>query len=189
MGQRRRIIDKAGLENAAMGDNGDERMVAVVRGSGLNLREWPRLNESRVLAVMPAGTKVKLSGDFTEGFAKLTFNEMEGWAFLTYLEKESDQTPVHPIARVDKYIHHVYLRDQPRLEEGPVLLAEIPGGAPVAVLGEEMKMFVPVSYEGIPGYVQARFPGSGFDVFIFPTSADPWAQRVEVGPPPVEGIG
>jgi hypothetical protein len=178
------------MRDAAMGDVEAEATVAVVRGSGLNLREWPHLNE-RVLAVMPARAKVVLSGYFREGFAKLRFNEMEGWAFLTHLEKETDQTPIRPIARVDKYIHHVLLREEPRFGEGPTppFLAEIPGGALVAILGEEMKMFVPVSYEGIPGYVQARFAGSGFDVFIYPTSADPWAQRVEVTSSPIEAIG
>jgi hypothetical protein len=175
------------LENIAMGDDGNEGMAAVVRESGLRLRESPK-HDGNVLTEMPAGAKVVLSGHFANGFAGLTFDGREGWAFLTYLEKESDRTPVGPIARVNKYAVGVPLHHEPsQVFSDPTSLTQIPGGAVVAILGEESERAVPVAYEGVAGFAAARSPSTGLEYFIYGTLDNPWALQADA-PQPVQAV-
>lgn len=52
--------------------------------TALNLRAEPSTS-ARVLAVMPEGSRVKPTGEGSNGFAKVVFGTLTGWAYTAYL--------------------------------------------------------------------------------------------------------
>ncbi len=50
----------------------------------LNLRSGPGLSY-RVLAIMPAGSAVQITGDAAEGWYPVTYNNLDGWAYAEYI--------------------------------------------------------------------------------------------------------
>jgi uncharacterized protein YraI len=51
----------------------------------LNLRDGPSANDS-ILAVMPAGAKVTLTGNGRNGFVSVSYGGTDGWAYGAYLD-------------------------------------------------------------------------------------------------------
>ena len=52
--------------------------------AALNLRAEPSLS-ARILTVMPSGTRVRILGDHANGFSKVSYNGLIGWAYTAYL--------------------------------------------------------------------------------------------------------
>src|SRR5438477_169493 len=67
---------------------------AIVNASALNLRAGPG-TQYDVLAVMPKGARVHVTGATDAGFAPVTFGAVAGWAFEAYL---TEVAPAEPIA-------------------------------------------------------------------------------------------
>ncbi len=66
---------------------------ALVNASALNLRSGPG-TEYGVLAVMPKGARVHVTGASENGFAPVTYGSLAGWAFEDYLTEVAPQQPV-----------------------------------------------------------------------------------------------
>jgi uncharacterized protein YraI len=56
----------------------------AVTTAALNLRAEPSTS-ARILAVMPENTTVKLTGEGSNGFAKVVYGNLTGWAYTAYL--------------------------------------------------------------------------------------------------------
>ena len=56
----------------------------AVTTTALNLRAEPSTS-ARILAVMPGNTTVKLTGEGSNGFAKVVYGNLTGWAYTAYL--------------------------------------------------------------------------------------------------------
>ena len=52
--------------------------------AALNLRAEPRLS-AKVLTVMPSGARVRLLDGYSNGFRKVSYNGLIGWAYTAYL--------------------------------------------------------------------------------------------------------
>ncbi len=125
--------------------------------SDLNLRAGPSTSET-VLAVMPTGASVSLSGRSSNGFLKLTYNGMEGWGFSDYIETggtgsgpaASDTTPSGDATGSATTTSDLNLRSGP--STGNSVIVVIPYGATVDLLGDPQSGFYPVSYQNNKGW-------------------------------------
>ncbi len=78
-------------DSAAEGTGQDGDAVATVT-SDLNLRFLPSL-DATILAVMPAGSEVKIIGEPENGFVPVTFNGVSGYAHGDYLSDAAAAAP------------------------------------------------------------------------------------------------
>jgi len=156
----------------------------------LNLRSGPATSYG-VVAIMPAGAAVELTGEVANGFSRLTWNGNNGWAATEFLSTEggaveptpapeeatATATPVTPTApnqespsigdtpigtaTVSTVGVSLNMRSGPGTSFGVV--RSLPSGAQVEVMGEAQNGFRPVRYQGNKGWASADFlrVGSG----------------------------
>lgn len=58
----------------------------------LNLREQPNLN-ARVLAVIPANSLIRGTDELSNGFRRVVYNDITGWAYDEYLAESNGPSP------------------------------------------------------------------------------------------------
>lgn len=148
----------------------------------LNLRSGPATSYG-IIATMPVGAAVELTGEVANGFSRLTWNGNNGWAATEYLSTESGAaeptpaseeptaTPVTPAApdpespsigdtpigtaTVSTVGLSLNLRSGPGTSFGVV--RSLPSGAQVEVMGEAQNGFRPVRYQGTSGWASSDF--------------------------------
>ena len=152
-----------------------------VRDGRLNLRSGPSTVDP-VVAVMPEGATVQLTGQIASGFSQVTWNGTTGWAFTEFLSTEGGPaqpdptpeptappaTPTEPAsdnppigdtaigtATVSTGGLNLNLRSGPGSGFG--VLRSLPSGAQVDVMGEAQNGFRPVRYQGVKGWASADF--------------------------------
>ncbi len=147
--------------------------------SDLNLRAGPSTSDG-VLAVMPEGAVVSLTGDSENGFLSVSYNGTEGWAFADYLSKDSSPAVSSGTLFVTEDLN---LRDGPSTDAAILLV--MPAGASVDVIGDESNGFTPVNYNGQDGWAfsdylstssnQEAGPGGGTGgSIVWPISGGEW---------------
>jgi len=179
----------------------------------LNLRSGPATSYG-IMATMPAGAAVELSGQVANGFSQLTWNGSTGWAATEYLSTEGGGTtvpapgaPVTPTptvsvqnvppvgdtpigtATVSTVGFSLNMRSGPGISYGVV--RGIPSGAEVELMGEAQNGFRPVRYGGTTGWASAdylRIGGTGTPVTPTASATAP-ATTVPANPPAGGVIG
>jgi uncharacterized protein YraI len=152
-----------------------------VATADLNLRAGPTYNDM-VLAVIPAGTALTTTGDWSAGFAGVTYNGQFGWVDSSWLGEgaapeaptddvtllqeaapASTETPtddsalvsdlIAPAGTTAQAIDVANLRLGP--SEGDEVLRVLPAGAIVTATGEPSEGWTPVWYNGTWGFIRA----------------------------------
>ncbi|MER3437444.1 MAG: hypothetical protein C4346_07560 [Chloroflexota bacterium] len=111
----------------------------------LNLRAGPSTSHP-VLAVIPRGRRVELTGQRDNGFLSVRFKGIDGWAFGQFLRQEA--TTVSPTTDLN-------------LRAGPSALHDVitvmPAGTLVRVTGPRAGGFLAVRFRGLDGWAASRF--------------------------------
>ena len=126
---------------------------------GLNLRGGPGLDYG-ILAVIPAGGTVQLTGKTEGGFAEAVYNGEQGWVSAQFLTTGGAlEIPSGPT--VSAQGPGIVIDGALNLRAGPSMahetLAIVPGNSPVSLLGQEQNGFLKVVYDGIEGWASAQF--------------------------------
>lgn len=137
----------------------------------LNLRAGPNLT-SDILAVMPYGATVTLTGRTQAGFYAVRHQGNDGWAHSDYLTlgaaPAADPAPAAPAsdpppaaAPAQGPTGTVYTTSDLNLRAGPStstsVLTVIPSGAAVTATGQSQAGFSSVSYNGADGWAHADY--------------------------------
>lgn len=145
-------VNYAGTAGWAFGDYLDFPNASSASAAGtatvtsdLNLRAGPSTAET-VLAVMPGGAVVTLTGEAENGFLSVDYNGIAGWAFGDYLSTGSGPAASGSLVVTED----LNLRDGPSTDAGILLV--MPAGAAVDALGGDENNFTPVRYNGQDGW-------------------------------------
>ena len=158
-----------------------------VTTADLNLRAGPSYNDA-VLLVIPAGIPLTLTGDWSEGFAGVTYQGQYGWVDSSWLgggappapettkEAELLQTaaPATEVAADTEYVGDVtsapagdpaYVLDVANMHAGPAetdpVLRVLPAGGEVTITGPVSGDWTPVWYNGTWGFIPTGLLTSG----------------------------
>ena len=136
--------------------------------TSLNLRAGPSTADG-VLAVMPAGSTVALTGQSANGFLSVSYNGTAGWAFAAYLNQSGASPAPSPsptptpnpggnvgTATVTTALN---LRAGPSTADGVILV--MPAGASVTLTGQSQNGFSGVVYNGTAGWAFATYLTGG----------------------------
>jgi uncharacterized protein YgiM (DUF1202 family) len=147
----------------------------------LNLRSGPGTTFS-VLALMPAGATVSITGAQQNGFYPVRYNGINGFASATYLRLSSQPTPTPttPPTQSAWTTANVNLRSGAGLNFGVITV--VPNGSQVTITGSLTNNFYPVTYSGTAGYISADYitfdepttPTPGDGLLIWPVSGGTW---------------
>ncbi|MFL5759629.1 MAG: SH3 domain-containing protein [Thermomicrobiales bacterium] len=125
--------------------------------SDLNLRSGPSTAEF-ILAVMPTGASVSLTGNSRNGFFELTYNGTGGWGFGEYISSadlagnlESGDLPAGGSV-ISSAVTTSELNLRAGASTGHVVLLVMPAGAQVDLLGDPQNGFYPVAYQNQTGW-------------------------------------
>lgn len=176
---------------------GGQQGEVIVAAGPVNFRTGPSTDDA-VLAVIPAGGLVALTGDAANGFLSLIYNDMSGWAYGDSVLGTNTGTPPAPEAPsapveeppapdgvpvgdivtgaasiVDGALN---LRTGPGT--GYPVITVMPGDASVELRGDPLDGFYPVAFNGQAGWASASFLQIGG-----PAPADP-----PVDPPAVPEV-
>ena len=153
-----------GADPGSDDDNPTDAGSATVIDGALNLRAGPGTGYS-VLAVMPDGATVTLTGQTNNGFVSVRYQGTNGWAYATYL---SNEEPTGDTATV--FDGALNLRSGPGT--GYSVLAVMPDGAVVSLLGESSDGFSKVSWNGSTGWAYSDYLDTGAGNGTFATVFD-----------------
>ena len=120
--------------------------------AALNLRTGPSFVDW-VVAVIPAGASVTLTGGSVNGYLSVSYNGTDGWAAAAYL------TTGQGAGGIASTTAAVNLRTGPSFADW--VIAVVPAGATVETTGGAVNGFVPVWYAGQSGWVSAAYLGGG----------------------------
>jgi len=122
---------------------------ATVIDGSLNLRSGPGTSYS-IVALMPNGATVTVTGAITNGFYPVTYGNLSGYAASQYLSFGS--TPSQTATVIDGSLN---LRSGPGTSYSIVAL--MPNGATVTITGAQQNGFYPVTYGALAGYASAQY--------------------------------
>lgn len=122
---------------------------ATVIDGSLNLRSGPGTNYS-IVALLPDGATVTVTGSITNGFYPVTYGNLSGYAAGQYLSFGS--TPVQTATVIDGSLN---LRSGP--STGSSVVTVMPDGATVTITGAQQNGFYPVTYGALAGYAYAQY--------------------------------
>ena len=126
----------------------------------VNLRSGPGTSY-RVLAVMPSGVSVTVTGAATSGFFPITYNGYTGWASGDFLRLGSEPAPVPPPPPASVPTGTAVTTAALNLRSGAGtsfgVLAIMPGGTRVVLTGQTANGFHSVSYNGRGGWASSEF--------------------------------
>jgi uncharacterized protein YraI len=132
--------------------------------SSLNLRAGPSTSD-RVLAVMPTGATITLTGESSNGFLKATYNGTTGWAYADYVGTSGsagdspDADPGSGNAGSASTTSSLNLRSGPNTSSRVLLV--MPSGASVTLTGESSGGFLGVTYRGTSGWASSTYLSTG----------------------------
>jgi uncharacterized protein YraI len=120
----------------------------------LNLRAGPTTDET-ILTVLAAGESVAVTGESSDGFARVVYGDLAGWAFAAFLSGGGLPAPSGAAFATD----FLNLRAGPSLADD--VLAVIPPSSSVTLTGDAGGGFLSVSFDGIDGWASADFLDAG----------------------------
>ncbi len=174
-------LDTGGTDPAPVPGSGDGNVRVI---SDLNLRSGPSTSNA-VLAVMPAGSFVTLTGDSANGFLAVSFNGIDGWAYASYLDIDEDQPPApDPGAGSGTATTTAALNLRGGPGTGYPVRSVIPSGETITTTGAPQGGFYPVTYNGQAGWVAGAYltfggdpggnPGGGGSGIAWPFAGGTW---------------
>lgn len=117
----------------------------------LNMRSGPSLSDP-VIALIPLGGEVSLTGRESNGFRSVTYNGRTGWAFATYLAiNKAPATPSTAAVTTTS----LNLRTGPGTSY-PVMVV-MPISAQVTLTGKTSNGFQSLTYSGFNGWASAAY--------------------------------
>lgn len=126
----------------------------------LNLREGPGTN-FRVLAVIPAGASVTGSTELSNGYRKVTYNGVVGWAVSGGLTEGSDGGAGDP----GNIVSQARTTDALNFRAGPSTLDDvlfvIPAGTTIDLFAQSENGFRRATYRSTVGWAFAEFLSTG----------------------------
>ena len=132
--------------------------------SVLNLRSGPSTGDA-VLAVMPAGASVSLTGQRSNGFSSVTYQGRAGWAATQYLSTGGAAPAPTPTPAPGGDVGTATTTSSLNLRSGPstgeAVLTVMPAGATVTLTGSQQSGFYPVRYGGQNGWASASYLSVG----------------------------
>jgi uncharacterized protein YraI len=127
---------------------------ATVIDGALNLRYGASTNYD-VILVMPDGATVTLLGATANGYSRVSYQGTIGWAYSAYLS--SGGSPSGPTTTVADGP----LNLRAGASTGYDVLAVMPEGATVTLLGSQSNGFTRVSYQGTIGWAASQYLAGG----------------------------
>ena len=151
------------------GDGGDgSQNYSATTTAPLNLRDAPN---GSVILVMPEGASVTVTGSASSGFLPVEYlgTGVRGWASADYLSVEGNSSPGEdgPASYPATTTAALNLRTSP--VDGSITLV-IPAGSTVYVTGDARQGYLPVAYNGAPGWASSLYIRSGSGVFYRTTT-------------------
>jgi uncharacterized protein YraI len=160
----------------------------AVTTAPLNFRAGPSTADG-ILAVIPAGTSVTLTGESANGFLSVSYNGINGWAYGDFLDTSGNPAAAEPVPAPSTT--GTALTTAPlNLRNGASLSATViqvmPAGATVSITSAGQSGFLPVVYAGQSGWTSADFlslggdpgsnpePGGGGSGIVWPVSGGTW---------------
>jgi uncharacterized protein YraI len=152
------------------GGGGSGATGSAVVTSALNLRAGPTTSDA-VLAVMPTGAAVTLTGDSANGFLSLSFNGVDGWGYGAYIGNgsrgSSNQEAEPQMPAGGSVIGSATTTSDLNLRSGPStshqVIAVIPYGSHVDLFGDPQSGFYPVAFDGRSGWAYGDYLRIGGD--------------------------
>jgi uncharacterized protein YraI len=126
----------------------------TVATADLNLRSGPSTKHS-ILWVIPKGTEVIAANGDTNGFASVTVNGREGWAYRQYLVSPDAPAVIGMMVTTD----YINLRRAPRTSEA--VIEVMPPLSEVEATSQVIDDFRFVYFNGVPGWAFDEYLGSG----------------------------
>ncbi len=174
-------LDTGGTDPAPAPGSGDGNVRIT---SDLNLRSGPSTSNA-VLAVMPAGSFITLTGDSANGFLSVSFNGISGWAYAAFLDTGNNEPPsTDPGAGEGPATTTTALNLRGGPGTGYPVLAVIPAGASVNTTGDPQDGFYPITFSGQAGWVAGAYlvfggdpggnPGGGSSGIAWPFAGGTW---------------
>lgn len=151
------------LSPTAQNGDGSQNYDATTTAA-LNLRSSPN---GSIILVMPEGATVTVTGSPESGFLPVIYSGTTGWASADYLTTEGGGTPP-PEGTSGIVTTDLNLRAS-ALISAPVLLV-IPSGAAIEITGAVNNDFLPVTFNGTPGWASALYIRAGDGVFYITTT-------------------
>ena len=146
------------------GGNGGGATGTAYTTTSVNLRAGPSTGD-RVLAVMPSGAAVSLTGQSSNGFLGVTYNGTSGWAYASYIGNSGGagtdgggQDPGSGNAGTAYTTTGLNLRSGPSTSNRVLLV--IPSGAAVTLTGQNSGGFSGVNYNGTSGWASSSYLSS-----------------------------
>lgn len=124
----------------------------------LNLRSAASTTAS-VLRVLPDGAVVTLTGESSNGFRAVSYQGIRGWAFAAYLSDGSTPAPPASGTTATVFDGSLNLRASASVSAG--VLAVMPDGAQVTLLGPASNGFSQVRWNGTTGWAYTSFLRTG----------------------------
>ena len=131
------------------------QVTTAITTDRLNLRTGPALSNG-VIAVMPAGATVTLTGEEMNGYRSVSWNGQAGWAFAAYLALG---TPPPSPSETATTTDRLNLRTGPSLADRVIIT--MPAGAEVTLTGGGQNGFRPVTWNGYDGWAFGAYLDSG----------------------------
>ncbi len=155
----------------------------------LNLRSGPGMGNS-VIAVIPGGTTVTLSGSSQDGFTQVTYDGQSGWVagqFLTTDDGAGEDItpdPITPPANPDPVPEtgtapsgQIWATSSVNIRAGAdttsAVLTVVPAGATLLGTGQSQNGFWSVDYNGVAGWAYAALLTTDGTDYIDPPATDP----------------
>jgi uncharacterized protein YgiM (DUF1202 family) len=127
---------------------------AIVVDGALNLRSGPSTSDS-VVAVMPDGAEVTVTGAAQNGFYPVTYGNQSGWAFGEFLSFDGGGSGSGEIVETAATTSALNLRAGSSLSSAVLLV--IPSGVSVGITGAAENGFYPAQYNGVDGWASGDF--------------------------------
>lgn len=135
--------------------SGDSRVATT----DLNLRAQPSTS-SAVLTVIPSGQSVSVTGGNQNGFLPVSYSGVNGFAYADYLGSgDTSEDGSSGATGGTNVLVSLNLRADALTSSQ--IIAVMPAGATVQLLGEQRNGFVRVTYNGSQGWAFGEFLGSG----------------------------
>ena len=128
----------------------------TVFGGGLNLRTGPGLSSS-VIATMPDGARVTITGRSVSGFLSVSWQGRSGWASAQYIDLPGPSASAGATATVSD--GPLNMRSGASTDAG--ILKSVADGAVVTLTGESSGGFLRATHQGTTGWLFAAYMTGG----------------------------
>lgn len=153
--------------------SGKDAWVSGTNGTALTIHRLPAFGKT-TRGEIPAGAQLTVFGDKTNGFYRVEYNHISGYAEAKYIVFSK------PTASKNAWVYNTGGESLPIHRTsaiGKTIRGNIPAKAQIVVTGEKTNEFYPVEYKGTSGYVEAAYvtftkPASGTTAWAYSKNGD-----------------